>query len=95
MAIDGNLRSATVGTWGADATLAVAVGSGGDDTFFDGNEVGTGGKLSTLRIDDYETDGDDLFGVTADDFGTILVGRLRIPKEGLPYEDGDFRMVMV
>jgi len=83
--VSGDVGTASVGFWGAGATLAVGVEAGQDATFFTGDDVATEGRLNKYKFTDHETfNGGETFGIIANEFGkkNIL----------LPFFDGDFQI---
>jgi len=93
--ISGQVNSVSVEAWGADTMLAVGVEAGLDGLYLTGDDSGSGGTLRSLRINNFEDVGAGLFGVSSDDYGTIRIAGERLGPADLPYEQGDFRIVMV
>jgi hypothetical protein len=91
--IHGDILSVSVNRWGADACLVASVAPGADLLYFTGDDAGLGGRLSSLVIAEYEAVGGALFGVCADELGSIVVRGRWVPVSGLPHRDGQFCIV--
>jgi|GEM_PF-5898647 len=93
-----NVGSVSVGNWGAGNVLAVGVDSGGDGTFFDGNESAIGGALRSFTAKAYATDnGGTPFGIVVDKLASLiqLKGKQPFTSAKLPYTEGDLKLVLL
>ena len=98
VAVGGNATSVKVGTFGAGSVLAVGVGTGGDGSYFDGNETATGGTLGSFFAKTAATSNSGAaFGFAIDNLkGTIqLSPTSRLTASTLPFTNGDLRAVLV
>ncbi len=68
----------------------------GDGGYFDGDESGTGGMMTSLRIGQYQTDGGaGLSGIVVDAIGKLRLADMDLLPADLPYVDGAFSVVSV
>ncbi len=93
-----NVGSVGVGTWGTGSVLSVGVNSGGDGTFFDGNETGTGGALGQFVSKSFESDnGEVAFGIVTDHLLKFiqLNKTTRYSEAALPVATSDLKLAVV
>jgi len=95
--VQGNAGTVTVGTWGAGSVLAVGVNAGGDGTFFDGNEVATGGVLDRFIAGSSETlNAGRSFGVAVDGLRQFIqYSGTRYSTAQLPIVDSDLKLAVI
>lgn len=92
-----NAGAVQVGTWGAGSVLAVGVDSGGDGTFFDGNETAIGGALRQFKSTTYDTaNAGTAFGIIVDRLTNAiqLNATTKFAETALPVVDGDLNLVV-
>ena len=83
------------GTWGAGSTLIVGVDSGGDGTYFDDNEIATGGTLTAFYSKTYSTlNSGTTFGIVVDVLANViqLNRNTKFQANVLPFVDGDLKV---
>ena len=83
------------GTWGAGSTLIVIVDSGGDGTYFDDNEIATGGTLTAFYSKTYSTlNSGTTFGIVVDVLANViqLNRNTKFQANVLPFVDGDLKV---
>ena len=71
-------------------------------SMFDGDEAGLGGSLGSLKIKGikglegyYDTAWPEPFGIIADEYGKMQIGRQKLTDSDLPFIDGDFHVELI